>query len=151
MLRQIVKVADALNADRSTAVRWMLEQCLRLAWVGAMIRPRKGRGLAGAIASAAMAEFRASKAGEYAACATSAKRPQAEIKALRMEEAAIAERTKIADRLIMREAQVRRKATPPPDVVIPKLPASRRRGRMLSEADVQGAVERAMKRSQQGH
>src|SRR5262245_25797884 len=45
MLKKIDKLADELAADRSKAVRWLLEQSLEIPRVSWIIRPRKGRGL----------------------------------------------------------------------------------------------------------
>jgi hypothetical protein len=104
MLKKIAKVADALSADRSTAIRSILEAGLDSGRVIGLLRSGKGRGWTGEIAMGIMAQFKASKAAEHATRAAPAKRPQAEIKALRAAEDAVDRLSRIGDRLALKQA-----------------------------------------------
>src|SRR5215469_465936 len=121
MLKKIARVADALSADRSTAIRSILEAGLDSGRVIGLLRSGKGRGRAGEIAMAMMAQFKASKAAEYATRAAPAKRPQAEIKALRAAEDAVDRLSSIGDRLALKQAHKPSKSEPP--WIEPKPPA----------------------------
>ena len=59
LLKKIAKVADALSADRSTAIRSILEAGLDSGEMIGLLRSGKGRGRAGEIAMAMMAQFKA--------------------------------------------------------------------------------------------
>jgi hypothetical protein len=104
MLKKIAKVADALSADRSTAIRSILEAGLDSGRVIGLLQSGKGRGWTGEIAMGIMAQFKASKAAEHATRAAPAKRPQAEIKALRAAEDAVDRLSRIGDRLALKQA-----------------------------------------------
>jgi hypothetical protein len=166
MLKKIARVADALNADQSTAIRSILESGLDSGRVIGLLRSGKGRGRTGEIAMAIMAQFKASKGGEHATRAAPAKRPQAEIKALRAAEDAVDRLSRIGDRLALKQAHKPSKSEatwiepkpPAPSVapvpkpvklVVRKAHPRPLQKRKLSEAEVQAIVERAISRSEE--
>jgi hypothetical protein len=155
MLKKIARLTDALGGDRSTTVRQVLEWGLDSGWAHLLLRRGKGRGLAGEIAAAHVAEYRASKTAEHAARATPANKIQAETKAQRAGEDALERVNILGQRVALKQAQKPRKARPTPEQQVqpvspapPRPPASRRRGGALSKAEVQAAVERALSRPQ---
>lgn len=166
LLKKIAKVADALSADRSTAIRSILEAGLDSGEMIGLLRSGKGRGRGGEIAMAMMAQFKASKAAEHATRAAPAKRPQAEIKALRAAEDAVDRLSRIGDTLALKQAHKPSKSeatriepkppapsvesVPKPTKLVVRKPLPRPlQKRKLSEAEVQEMVERAMSRSEQ--
>src|SRR5262245_40489806 len=104
MLKKIARVADALSADRSTAIRSILEYGLDSGMVSGLLRSGKGRGRTGEIAAAVMAQFKARKAAESAMRAAPADKPRAEIKAQRADEDAAQRISRIGDRLALKQA-----------------------------------------------
>jgi hypothetical protein len=166
MLKKIARVTDALSADRSTAIRSILEAGLDSGWAIGLLRSGKGCGRTGEIAVAIMAQFKASQAAEHATRAAPAKRPQAEIKALRAAEDAAEWLSRIGDRLALKQAHRPSKSEatwiepkpPAPSVapirkpvklVVRKAHPRPLQKRKLSDAEVQAIVERAMSRSEE--
>jgi predicted DNA-binding protein len=105
MLKKIAKLADALSADRSTAIREILEWGLDSGQAIGLLRSGKGRGRAGEIAVLAMAELNASKAAEHATRAVPADKHEAEIKALRAAEHAAELVSNLGDKLAREQSE----------------------------------------------
>jgi hypothetical protein len=100
-LKQVDKIAAALNCDRSSAIRWLID----LAMMGlprALLRSGKGRNLTDATALAMVSEIKAKAAADAVERARPADEPHAEIKALHAEEQADERQSIIADRLALR-------------------------------------------------
>ena len=112
---------------------------------------------------AIIAQFKARKAAEHATCAAPAKKPQAEIKALRAAEDADDRLSRIGDRLALKQAHKPAKSEalwiePKPSVepvpkptklLVRKAYARPLQKRKLSEAEGQEIVERAISGSEE--
>jgi hypothetical protein len=106
MIRNIATVAEKLGMDRSTAHRLVLEEGFNHS--GLMIGLLKrgtGRGLAGQLAAAWIAEYRAEKVSQHAQRATPRRKVEMEIKALRAEEDADARTNALRDRLAVEQSR----------------------------------------------
>lgn len=140
MLKKIDRVADALNADRSKAIRWVLERGLDSGYAIGLRRSGKGRSLAGEIAAGVMAQRKASWAAEHAASAAPAEKAQAEIKALRVAEDVQGRFGRIADKLALPKGT---KATRPASDRAPPTTTENRHPRAMTAAEIKAAADRA--------
>ena len=140
MIKKIAKVAEARSANRSDAVRWLLEQGLDSGAAIGLLRTGHGRGMADRIARATMADVKAAAA--EAAASRDTDDVAAQIKALRAREDAIERTERVAQAMSVPRSTAEAPAAPPP---FRSRHAPRRR---LSEAELRAAADRAEARSE---
>ena len=143
LIRKIGKVAEALSADRSKAVRWLLEQSLDSGFTSALVQTGRRRRITDRIVRAKVADFKA-KAAETAA-SRDPDNVEAEIKALRTEREAI-ECTERAAHAVRHPHVPRPSAEGKPDS--PPLTAGHAPRHRLSKAEIRAAADRAQARSE---
>jgi hypothetical protein len=167
IIKKIERVAEALSCDRSSAIRWMINDALEQGRTSTLLWSGKGSRFADQIARSVVLGFKAKAANASVSRAAPADRVEAEIKALSAE-AAEESLTRLGDRIALGEAakprnQRRRRSTVlepapvapsfdtvPKLAIIPRSPASatQRKNRQLDPTEVQAAVERAIASSQ---
>ena len=146
MLKKLNQVAEALGADRSDAIRFVLEHGLNSYRVTPLLRLRKGRGITGLVIDAISADYQAQLIEQRAKRARPARKGQAEINALRVAEKAAQQIETLADKLA--KPRVSAISGAPALPISPSLPYGLRRARQrLSKAEVEEAVNRAVSRS----
>jgi hypothetical protein len=168
IIKKIERVAEALSCDRSSAIRWMINDALEQGRTSTLLWSGKGSRFADQIARSVVLGFKAKAANAAVSRAVPADRVEAEIKALRSAEAAEESLTRLGDRIALDEAakprkQRRRRSTVlepapvapsfdtvPKLAIIPGSPpsATQRKNRQLNPTEVQAAVERAIASSQ---
>jgi hypothetical protein len=165
IIKKIERVAEALSCDRSSAIRWMINDALEHGRTSTLLWSGKGSRFADQIARSVVLGFKAKAANAAVSRAVPAGRVEAETRALRSAEAAEESLTRLGDRIALGGAakpQRRRRSTvlePAPVApsfdTVPKLaiiprspPATQRKNRQLNPTEVQAAVERAIASSQ---
>jgi hypothetical protein len=111
---KIERVAEALSCDRSSAIRWMINDALEQGRTSILLWSGKGSRFADQIARSVVLGFKAKAANAAVSRAVPADRVEAENKALRSVEAAEESLTRLGDRIALGEAakpQRRRRST----------------------------------------
>ena len=116
IIKKIERVAEALSCDRSSAIRWMINDALEQGRTRTLLWSGKGSRFADQIARSVVLGFKAKAANAAVSRAAPADRVEAEIKALRSAEAAEESLTRLGDRIVLGEAakprnQRRRRST----------------------------------------
>lgn len=158
MIKKIARLADALCADRSKAIRWTLKQGLESGVAIGLLRSGKGRGLAGKIAAGMMGAQKARLAAAHASSAAPANKPEAEVRALRTAEEAQVYLTRLADQLALKQAHKPQESGIDPSEIRPRRateilsarhrPKRSRRPRAMTDAEIKAAADRAEARKQ---